>query len=182
MAKLISKTYGDALFELGIESGKLDSFFEQVDMLSKLFSENPDLTTLLTHPKITGAEKLSVIEATFKGNVDDEILGFLKIIVEKDRAKDITGIFGYFRQRVYEYKKIGLVYVTSATELDNDQKQKIEKKLLSLTGYTSLEVSYAVDASLIGGMTIRIGDRVVDSSIKNKMEKMTSELRKVSLA
>ncbi len=182
MAKLISKTYGDALFDLGVESGKLDSFFEQVDMLSKLFADNPDLITLLTHPKITGEEKLSVIENTFKGNIDDEILGFLSLIVEKDRAKDITGIFGYFRQRVYEYKKIGIVYVTSAQAIDENQKKKIENKLLSTTGYKSLEVSYDVDEKLIGGMTIRIGDRVVDSSIKNKLEKMTGELRKVSLA
>lgn len=182
MAKIISKTYGDALFELGQESGKLDSFYEQIDMLSKLFAENPDLITLLTHPKITGEEKQEVIAKSFKGNVDDEILGFLSIIVEKDRAKEITGIFGYFRQRVYEYRKIGLVSVTSAKPIADNQKKKIESKLLSLTGYKSLEVTYAVDESLIGGMTIRIGDRVVDSSIKNKLDKMTGELRKVSLA
>ena len=74
------------------------------------------------------------------------------------------------------------MFVTSAVSLSDDQKKKIEANLLKNTKYTSLETTYTVDESLIGGMTVRIGDRVVDSSIKNQLDKMTAGLRKVSLA
>ena len=182
MAKLIEGSYGDALFELALEKNNLDATAEQVDMLAQAFAENPELLKLLTHPKISKEEKVSVIENIFKGRFSDDIVGFLVIITEKDRGAEIEGILNYFKAKVREYKKIGVARVTSATELSAQQKARVEEKLLQQTSYESFEVDYSVDASLIGGMVIRIGDRVVDSSIRTKLDTMTKNLRKVSLS
>ena len=182
MAKLIEGSYGDALFELALEQGELDSMAEQVDLLAQAFAENPELLKLLNHPKISKEEKISVIENIFKGRFSDDIVGFLVIIVEKDRGAEIENILNYFRAKVREYKKIGVARVTSAVELSADQKKRVEEKLLQQTSYESFEVDYQTDASLIGGMIIRIGDRVVDSSIRTKLDNMAKNLRKVSLS
>ena len=182
MAKLIEGSYGDALFELALEQQELDSIAEQVDVLAQTFAENPELLKLLTHPKISKEEKISVIENIFKGRFSDNIVGFLVIITEKDRGAEIEGILNYFKAKVREYKKIGVARVTSAVELSAEQKKRVEEKLLQQTSYESFEVDYSVDASLIGGMVIRIGDRVVDSSIRTKLDNMTKNLRKVSLS
>ena len=182
MAKLIESSYGDALFELALEQNELDSVAEQVDVLAQSFAENPELLKLLTHPKISKEEKISVIENIFKGRFSDDIVGFLVVITEKDRGAEIEGILDYFRAKVREYKKIGVARVVSATELTAEQKARVEQKLLQQTAYESFEVDYSVDASLIGGMVIRIGDRVVDSSIRTKLDSMTKNLRKVSLS
>ena len=182
MAKLIEGSYGDALFELALEQNELDSVAEQVDILAQSFAENPELLKLLTHPKISKEEKISVIENIFKGRFSDDIVGFLVIITEKDRGAEIENILRYFRAKVREYKKIGVARVVSATELSKEQKARVEEKLLQQTSYESFEVDYSVDASLIGGMVIRIGDRVVDSSIRTKLDTMAKGLRKVSLA
>ena len=80
-----------------------------------------------------------------------------------------------------EYKKIGVAQVVSAVPVTDGQKQKIEKKLLDTTHYETMEIDYKVDESLIGGLMIRIGDRVVDSTIKNKLGKLTASLMKISL-
>lgn len=181
MAKIISKAYGDALFELAVEKNELDSIAEQVNLLVNAFAENPELIKLLSHPKINKEEKINVIETIFKGRMSDDIVGFLVIIVEKDRGSEIADILNLFQAKVREYKKIGVALVTSAIELSTEQKQKVEQKLLQQTAYESFEVEYKVDASLIGGMIIRIGDRVVDSSIRSKLDNLTKELRKVSL-
>ncbi len=181
MAKLIEGTYGEALFELAVEKNELDSMAEQVDLLAQAFAENPELAKLLNHPKISKEEKITVIENIFKGRFSDDIVGFLVIIVEKDRGAEIDGILDYFQAKVREYKKIGVARVISAVELSADQKKRVEQKLLQQTPYESFEVDYRVDASLIGGMIIRIGDRVVDSSIRTKLDSMTKNLRKVSL-
>jgi F-type H+-transporting ATPase subunit delta len=69
----------------------------------------------------------------------------------------------------------------TAVELSADQKAKVEQKLLDTTKYETFEMNYSVDTSLIGGMVIRIGDRVVDSSIKTKLFELTRELRKVQI-
>ena len=182
MAKLIEGSYGDALFELALERNALDSIAEQVDVLAQAFAENPELLKLLNHPKISKEEKISVIENVFKGRFSDDIVGFLVIIVEKDRGSEIAGIISYFQAKVREYKKIGVARVASAVELSAEQKSRVEEKLLQQTSYESFEVDYSVDASLIGGMVIRIGDRVVDSSIRTKLDNMTNNLRKVSLS
>ena len=78
--------------------------------------------------------------------------------------------------KVREYRKIGVASVVSATELTEAQKSRIEEKLLSQTDYESFEMQYSVDASLIGGMKIRIGDRVVDASIQSKLARMAGSL------
>ena len=182
MAKLIESSYGDALFELALEQNELDSVAEQVDVLAQSFAENPELLKLLTHPKISKEEKISVIENIFKGRFSDDIVGFLVIITEKDRGAEIENILSYFMAKVREYKKIGVARVVSAVELTKEQKSRVEKKLLQQTSYESFEVDYSVDASLIGGLVIRIGDRVVDSSIRTKLDNMAKSLRKVSLS
>ncbi|MBE5950734.1 MAG: ATP synthase F1 subunit delta [Lachnospiraceae bacterium] len=181
MAKLISKTYGEALFELALEKNELDTMAEQVALLAEAFAENPELTKLLSHPKISKEEKISVVENIFKGRFSDDIVGFLVIIVEKDRGSEIESILELFQAKVREYKKIGVALVTSAVELSEAQKAKVEHKLLEQTAYEQFEITYVVDASLIGGMIIRIGDRVVDSSIRSKLDLMTRDLRKISL-
>ena len=110
------------------------------------------------------------------------MLGFLVIVIEKGRQNDILPICDYFIDRVKEYKKIGVVKVTSAVLLSEEQKQRVEKRLLETTQYVDLEITYAVDESLLGGLVIRIGDRVVDSSIRTRLEEVKRDLMKLQLA
>lgn len=181
MAKLVSKTYGDALFELAVEENLTDRLLEEIQMVKTVLKENEDFEKILIHPEISKAEKLQVIERVFKGQTSDALTGFLRIVVTKGRYKDLPEIFAYFIARVKEYKKIGVAEVISAVPVTEGQKQKIEKRLLDTTSYETMEIDYKVDESLIGGLMIRIGDRVVDSTIKSKLGKLTASLMKISL-
>ena len=181
MAKLVSKTYGDALFELAVEENRTDSLMEEILMLQTVLKENKDFEKILEHPEISKQNKIQVIEDVFKGRISDALTGFLRIVVTKGRYKDLPDIFAYFIARVKEYKKIGVAVVTSAISLSETQKQKIEKKLLETTHYETMEIEYKVDESLIGGLLIRIGDRVVDSTIKHRLTSLTASLMKISL-
>jgi F-type H+-transporting ATPase subunit delta len=97
-------------------------------------------------------------------------------LLQKDRYAQLPAILKYLEARVKEYKGIGVAYVTTAMELSESRKKEIEEKLISTTSYKSMEMNYSVDKSLIGGIVIRIGDRVVDSSIKTKLEGLKREL------
>lgn len=182
MAKLISKTYGDALFDIAVETKKTDVFFEEVKSLKQILAENPELLKFLGHPDIELSEKCAVTENIFTGRISDEIVGLLRIVVTKGRASELTSILDYFIAKTKEFKKIGVASVTSATELSDAQKKKIVEKLLSSTSYETFEMSYSVDADLIGGIVIRIGDRVVDGSVRNKIANLKKELSGVQLA
>ncbi len=182
MAKLISKTYGGALYELAVEENKIDSFMEEIKALQQILSENTQLQSLMNHPKIIKEEKLQVIRNIFEGRMDKELLGFLSLIITKDRYSEIDEILQYFMDEVKELKGIGVAYVTTAEALREDQKEQITARLLATTRYSQMEMHYAEDKSLIGGMVIRIGDRIVDSSIKTKLEELQKQLMKIQLA
>lgn len=181
MAKLVSKTYGDALFELALEEEKVDVFNEEILFVKAIFEENKELQTLMNHPKVNKEEKKEVIKNIFTEKVSDDTVGFLLIIVEKGRFGEIDSVFEYFLEKVREYKNIGRAFVTTAIELDNDQKENIKKKLLETTRYEEIEIEYSVDTALIGGMIVRIGDRVVDSSIQTKLYELKKNLSKIQL-
>ncbi|MCM1175555.1 MAG: ATP synthase F1 subunit delta [Blautia sp.] len=181
MAKLISKTYGDALFELAVEENKVDDLLDEIGQLQKILKENDEFGRLMTHPKINKDEKIQVVTNVFKGRISDELLGFLTIIISKDRYQEIDGILEYFLTEVKKYKGIGVATVTTAVPLRADQCKKVEQKLLDTTDYKSMEIQYKQDAALIGGMVIRIGDRVVDSSISTKLNELQKELLKVQI-
>lgn len=181
MAKLISKTYGDALFELAVEKQTEEEMLAEVETVSKVLDTNPDFSQLMNHPKILKEEKLKVLEEVFKGRVSDDLSGFLTIIVKKDRFSEIDEIFSYFISRVKEYKGIGVAHVTTPLSLTDEQKKSIEEKLLETTSYDKMEIHYGVDEGLIGGMVVRIGDRVVDSSIQTKLEELKRQLLEVRL-
>ena len=181
MAKLVSNTYGEALFDLALEQKALDDIYAQVLCARECMLDNQELLTLLSHPKISREEKIEVVENIFKGRVSDTLVGLLVTVVEKGRDGDIVAIFDYFIDRYKEHRKIGVLYVTSAFPLSDAKKTDIESKIISVTDYKELETYYTVDESIIGGLILRIKDRVVDSSIKSKLEKMERTLNGVSV-
>ncbi len=181
MAKLVSTTYGEALFELASESGREEEFLDEVETLKQLLDENPDFGRLMNHPKILKEEKLKVLEEVFSGRISRELLGFLHLVVTKDRYGEIDAILNFFVDKVKQHKGIGIAYVATAVSLNEAQKKEIENKLLSTTPFHRMEMHYQVEEDLIGGMVIRIGDRVVDSSVKNKLFELQRDLLKVQL-
>ena len=181
MAKLVSKTYGDALFSVAVEENRVDAFAEEAKGLATVFSENQELQKLMDNPKIIKEDKIKLIEETFTSYVSKEIIGLIALLISKGHSKDISSVFDYFIALVKEEKKIGTAFITTAVELADAQKSAVEKRLLETTRYETFEMNYSVDESLIGGMVIRIGDRVVDSSIKTKLYELSKQLRSIQI-
>ncbi|MCH5345123.1 MAG: F0F1 ATP synthase subunit delta [Acetatifactor sp.] len=181
MAKLVSKTYGEALFETAMEDQRERELLAEIQTVSQILKENPELDKLMNHPGVSKQEKVRVIEQIFQGRVSDELTGFLKVVVDKERYKELPAIFQYFIDRVKEVSGIGVAYVTTPTELSDTQKESVKERLLATTSYQTMEMNYQTDTSLIGGMVIRIGDRVVDSSIRTKLSDLTKQLLQIQL-
>lgn len=182
MAKLISKTYGEALFSLAVDEAKVDDFEQEIEVIIQVLHENPDFQKLMNHPKISKEEKIQVIHTVFEKRISEELVGFLTIIVSKERYNELDAILEYFQTEVKAMKGIGVAYVTTVIELNENQKKQVVTKLLETTNYNQMEMHYAINKNLIGGMVIRIEDRVVDSSVKTKLEKLESQLLKIQLA
>ena len=181
MAKLVSKVYGDALFSLALEENKLDALWDEVKTVRQAISENPDFLAVMCHPEMPQEKRLAVMEEIFGGQSDD-LKGFLSVLVRKGRFGEILSVLDYFDEQAKEYKKIGVVQVTTPIPLSDSQKNEVENKLVQVTEYETLEMHYQLDKSLLGGIVIRIGDRILDNSIRSKMDAMSRKLSKVKLS
>lgn len=182
MAKLVSKVYGDALFSLALEENKLEALWKEAAVAAETIGENPDFLSVICHPEMTQDKKLSVLDEVFKGALSDEMMGLFQVMVKKGRIGEILSVLDYFVEQVNEYLGIGMVDVSTPLPLSEGQKEQIENKLLEVSEYKTLCMDYHIDESLLGGMVIRIGDRILDNSIRSKLDAMSRQLSKVKLS
>ncbi len=181
MAKSAITTYGEALFQIAVESSSCLPMLEEVTELKKILSDNPELGSVMLNPRFSKEEHSEIISNVFKGRIDDKLFSFLELLVNKGRYNYLEEILDYFISRVKEHLRIGQASVTSAIEIDEEMKKRIKEKLLSTTDYKEIEIEYITDPSLIGGMIIRIKDRIVDNSVRTKIENISRDLHKIQL-
>lgn len=182
MAKLISSVYGDALFDLALEEGRVEETAEGIRACKDVFLQNKELFTLLNHPEILRKEKTDLMEEAFGGRVSDEILGFLCVIITKDRQNEMVPIFDHFLRRVKRHEGIGEAVVISAVPLSGEQKASVRRRLLETSRYREVEIDYRTEPALLGGMVIRMDDRVVDSSLKTQIDTLRRELSEMPIS
>lgn len=182
MAKLVSKVYGDALFSLAQEENQIDELWKEADTIVKAVEGNTEFLPVLTHPEMTMEKKLSLLQDVFQKELSQHMMGLLHVLVKKGRIGEIRSVLNYFMDKVMAYKKIGEVTIKTPMLLSEEQREKIESKLLEVSEYETVSVDYQIDESLLGGIVIRIGNRVLDNSIRSKLDAMTRELSKVKLS
>ena len=176
MAKLVSKVYGDAYVSVVSEKNNLIDALEEIKSVKNILLENVEIIELLDSPKMDDEEKIDFIKGIFENHISVDSLGFLLTVIEKKRQAELLPIVDYVIDGIKELLLIGKATVTTALPLDDSKKERIVDELLKSSHYKSLEVEYVVDESIIGGIVIRIGDRVVDSSVKTRIEKMRKML------
>ena len=170
------------MFSLALENDKLDTIWEEVRMTRQILSENPTFVKTICRPEITKQDQIKLLDDAFKGKVSDEVMGFFHVLADKKRLKELDAVLEYFDRSAKEYKKIGVVYVTVPMELTKAQQDKIRERILEVSSYETLEMHVETEASLLGGMVIRIGDEILDNSIRSKMEHMARKINQIKLS
>lgn len=176
MAKLVSQIYGEALFDTAKERGLIGTVDGELGDVCGILAAYPGYRALLVHPRLDDEEKREAFDRVFAGRICEELTGFFHLLLEKGRFGELDRIYADFTARRLEHERIGVAHVRSAAALSGEQKERIEKKLLATTPYESMQMHYAVEPALIGGLKIQIGDRVVDSSIQSKLNDMKRKL------
>ena len=201
MARLVSKIYGEALFNFAKEQGQTEKMFEEALDIIEVFSSDDYAKEFLTNPKVGAEEKIKCVRELFvdklwagpvgkatkyfkidgsKGD-NPKILDFIAIVVRKSRQHELVSMFRYFIHLVLRDKNIGEAEVVSASELSDDKKEALTKKLVSSTNYDNFIVDYKVDKSLIAGLKIKIDDKVFDKTYKTKIFDIQKSLRGLKL-
>lgn len=176
MAGLAASVYCNALFEIAIEKNEVEKLSKEAEQFITIWKDHQELSGLINNPAIKTEKKQKLLKDIFTNRLSSDFMGFLIIMTQKGRQYEIAEAVDTFINVTREYMGIGDVCVTSAVELSILQKHKVEKQLLKITGYDSLRVHYGKDPMLLGGMVIKIGNKVIDGSIRTQVEKLTKSL------
>lgn len=162
--------YADALFEVAREKGKLDAIRDQLTQFADALDGNRELRVFFFSPYFSSAEKSDGAKRAIAG-AEPEFINFLELLIEKQR---ITEIFRIRRQYEELWKRENRridVTVTSAVELDPSVVSKIGEEIERQTGQ-QVDLASRVDAEILGGVVLQVGNMVLDASIRNRLEKL----------
>jgi F-type H+-transporting ATPase subunit delta len=166
----IARVYAAALFGAAKDRGKLDAIREQLAQFVDALRDNPDLQIFFFSPYLSSAEKADGLKKAVSG-AEPELINFLELLVEKHRMPVIYRIRRQFDALwAKENKRLG-VTVTSAVELDPEIVKRIGSEIEEQTGNT-VELRSEVDPDILGGLVVQVGNMVLDTSIRNRLEKL----------
>lgn len=171
MAELVAKRYAEALFEVALELNKLDDIKEELSGVSDILNSDEKLKTIFEHPKLSKDEKKDIINSIFKDRVSQEVLNFLYITVDKRREKYISKISKEYLRLYNSEKGILEGTVTTAIPLTEEQVIKLQNELKDKFN-KNVVLENKIDTSILGGVLLRIEDKVIDSSIKGQLEEI----------
>lgn len=178
MAELVSRTYSEALFEVAVEEGKLDKITEEVNLVVESFKTYPDLFELFKSPQISIKERKAMVTEVFEGKISTELLNFLKILIDKGRGSSLFGISDSFIKMADGKKGLLHVIAESAVPMGPAEIEALRAKL-SATFEGTVEVSNKLNPDLMGGLVLKIGDKIIDGSVKKKLDEIKDELAQI---
>lgn len=181
MAKLVVKRYATALFDLAVSENAMAKYEEEVKVIVSALQDTPDFMAVLNDHKVTKEDKIRLIETIFDGKVADPLVGLLVLLVKKGRQSELLEILEGFLDGVKAETGIIKAVITSAVPLKEAQLNALKEKLEANTK-SKIELETIVDASIIAGLVIRVGDKVVDASIKGEMQTLKKQLSELRLA
>lgn len=166
----IARVYADALFRAAKEAGKLDVVREQLNQFADALEQNRDLQVFLFSPYFSSAEKQEGIHKAVSG-ADELFVNFLDLLNEKHRMPVIFRIRRAFEEMWAKENKRLDVNVTSAVELDPGVAERLGEEIEKQTGQ-KVRLTSDVDEGILGGLVLRVGNMVLDASIRNRLEKL----------
>jgi F-type H+-transporting ATPase subunit delta len=167
--------YAKSLLGLAIEQNAVEQVAEDMKLFTKVVEGNKDFSLMLHNPIIKHDKKRDILEKLFKGKVNKLTMAIIDIITRKNREPLLAAIAREFQNQYNEYRSIGKATVTSATPLDAKLRAEFEQMVKTLSNKKQVELAEKVDASLIGGFVLNVGDRQIDASIKSKLKSLKVE-------
>ena len=169
---LISDRYASALYELAVEKKLVDAVLVDLENLKKILLDNKELSLVIKSPLISSHDKLNIFESLLKKiNANELTNTFIKVIEKNKRFSNLTSIIVQFININSQKRGNILADITSADELKDDQKNNITNQLKTILG-DKLSLSFDVDKNIIGGLIVKVGSKMIDTSLANKINKL----------
>ncbi|KAA0548594.1 F0F1 ATP synthase subunit delta [Bacillus sp. BGMRC 2118] len=171
----VAKRYANALFQIANEQNLLEQVEQELVAVRTIFAENKDLSSVLNHPKVTKATKKTLVKDSF-ANFSAPVLNTLLILIDRHRQSIITEMVDFFIQEANDVRGIADAKVYSVRELTKDEQTALSDTFAKKVGKTALRIENIIDPSVLGGVKVRIGNRIYDGSVSGKLARVEREL------
>ncbi|MDD3223426.1 MAG: F0F1 ATP synthase subunit delta [Clostridium sp.] len=171
MFEYLARRYAVALYEVAADKNEVDEYIDNLKQIEKLIKGNSDLDEIINHPKVSTSKKQEIFKGIFEGKIEKEMLSFLLLLIEKDRISELSDIVLQMEIVRHEKNNEVIAVVKTVVSLDesertsliNKLKEKYDKKII---------LKETIDKNILGGVYVRVGDDVIDGTIKYKLDEM----------
>ena len=167
--------YAEALFTVVKTEGDLERVEDELYRFGKLLQSNNDLKQALSDLNVDLSQRVKVLEDILANKVSPHTLGLITFVVAQERGRQLSQILEELSELAAEARKSVVAEVRSATPLDDRQRKALAKALGEATG-KKVEVKVLVDPSIIGGVVAKIGDTVIDGSVKRRLQQLREQV------
>lgn len=174
--RTLAKRYARALLEVAKERNEIDRVENELHAVARLWATVPELRLVLGDPARSRAEKQSILEKLFAARVSHVVLRFLAIVLEKGRFARIEEIAAIYDELSDELQGIARARVTSAMPLEPGERDALVARLRKFTERPNVILDEKVDPDLLGGVIVRIGDQVIDGSVRGRLRALRERL------
>ena len=175
------RRYAKALFNAALATGSVEAAGASLAEVTAATQSTPQLLQVLRHPLISRERKTEILRTLFHGTLLPLVESFLFLLVEKERAGIIETVSEEFTHLVDAHQGIANAEAVSAVELDNGQREQLLQQLESATGM-KIRLVTKVDAEILGGLVVRVGDRMIDGSVATQLQRMRESLKQVKIS
>ena len=164
------KEYAQALFLLATEKEKEEDYARGLESVRAMFAENPEYVDFLSCPSIPCPERKEAISSAF-GEYEEDIVSFLCILCERGRIRELFECIEEYKKLLDFKKNVKNVRVRSSAVLGEEEKARLKSRLEAIHN-CSVSIEYEIDSSLIGGLVIEIDGKIIDGSVKTRLEQV----------
>jgi F-type H+-transporting ATPase subunit delta len=169
-----ARRYAEAAFQVALRDDELDGWRDDLALAADILGR-PEVEPVVDSPAIPTDDRLGVVDRLLEGRVRPGALRLVSLLVERGRARELGRVSDQFQRLLNAHRGIVVATVTSAAPLTDEETAEIRKRVEAMADAT-IDLKTTVDPALLGGLTVQIGDRLLDASIRGRLERLRTQL------
>ncbi|MGE5370506.1 MAG: F0F1 ATP synthase subunit delta [Solirubrobacterales bacterium] len=179
--KSVARRYAEAFFAIAQEQNKIDEYLNELETVFGTISADEEFSRFMNYLLIPPADKKDVLNKVFEGKVSVSTLNFARLVIDKRRAAYFGVILNEYKSMADEVNNVIKADFISAKPVSGDDIAELEKALSEATG-KNVKINTSVDPALLGGVKIRVGDRIIDASVVKKLQMLKTSLKNTKIS